>query len=107
MKSSSRIASQKPPDREDLSDTFKSELEAMYAARMDSVSEIFVTFRHVVPTETVNANPDVVYVQIDAGGVQGRIVIDNLVSSAPQRPASRAEKIERLPPRAQETSTII
>ena len=84
MKRSSRIASQKPPDREDLSDAFKSELEAMYAVRMDSVSEICVTFGHVVPTETVNANPDVVYVQIDAGGVQGRIVIDNLVSSAPQ-----------------------
>ena len=61
------------------------ELTALYAAWLDAVKEFRVYRCDIADRADVEANPDIVFVQIDADGVVGRTVIDNMISDDEHR----------------------
>ena len=61
------------------------ELSALYAAWLDAVKEFRVYRCDIADRADVEANPDTVFVQIDADNVHGRTVIDNMISDDEHR----------------------
>ena len=79
--SSSRRRSQGPPEPEKVEDAFSTEtLNHLAEERMRDIKHIVVYRRRVPSRETVEAYPQTVHVSLDAGGVVGRMLVDNAIS---------------------------
>ena len=79
--SSSRRRSQGPPEPENVEDSFSTEtLIQLAEERMRDIKHIVVYRRRVPSRETVEADPQTVHVSLDAGGVVGRMLVDNAIS---------------------------
>ena len=93
---SSRRRSNLPPQPERVEDAFSTEtLNQLAEERMRDINTIVVYRRRVPSRETVEADPQIVHVSLDAGGVVGRMLVDNAISPNEheallgcQRPAS-------------------
>ena len=78
---SSRRRSNAPPQPEKVEDAFSTEtLNQLAEERMRDIKHIVVYRRRVPSRETVEADPQIVHVSLDAGGVVGRMLVDNAIS---------------------------
>ena len=66
---------------EKVEDAFSTEtLNLLAEERMRDIKHIVVYRRRVPSRETVEAHPQTVHVSLDAGGVVGRMLVDNAIS---------------------------
>ena len=78
---SRRRRSNAPPMPEKVEDAFSTEtLNQLAEERMRDIKHIVVYRRRVPSRETVEADPQTVHVSLDAGGVVGRMLVDNAIS---------------------------
>ena len=70
-----------PPKPEKVETAFSPEtLKQLAEERMRDIKHIVVYRRRVPSRETVEAYPQTVHVSLDAGGVVGRMLVDNAIS---------------------------
>ena len=66
---------------EKVEDAFSTEtMNQLAEERMRDIKHIVVYRRRVPSRETVEADPQTVHVSLDAGGVVGRMLVDNAIS---------------------------
>ena len=76
-----RSRANEPPAPEKVEDAFSTEtLNQLAEERMRDIKHIVVYGRRVPSRETVEAYPQTVHVSLDAGGVVGRMLVDNAIS---------------------------
>ena len=76
-----RSRANEPPNPEKIEDAFSTEtLNHLAEERMRDIKHIVVYRRRVPSRETVEAHPQTVHVSLDAGGVVGRMLVDNAIS---------------------------
>ena len=76
-----RSRANEPPAPEKVEDAFSTEtLNHLAEERMRDIKHIIVYRRRVPSRETVEAYPQTVHVSLDAGGVVGRMLVDNAIS---------------------------
>jgi len=77
-----------PPKPEKVEDPFSPEtLNRLAEERMRDIKHIVVYRRRVPSRETVEDDPQTVHVSLDAGGVVGRMLVDNATKWAGKKKA--------------------